>query len=89
MTVLLLSAQHKLITFGHGSKFIFITFSETGRFAEKYWTQWQNSETKPVNVSGNMTHYLMNKAKDVGLGDFNRKDLIAATFTKNNGKGWY
>ena len=36
-----------------------------------------------------MTHYLMNKAKDVGLGDFNRKDLIAATFTKNNGKGWY
>lgn len=60
--------------------------SETGRFAEKYWTQWQNSETKPVNVSGNMTHYLMNKAKDVGLGDFNRKDLIAATFAKNNGK---
>ena len=85
MTVLLLSALHNLCS---QKQINFINFSETASFAKKYRTQWQNSKTKPVNVSGNMTHYLINKAKDVGLGDFNRKDLIAATFTKNNGKGW-
>ena len=86
MTVLLLSALHNLCS---QKQINFINFSGTASFAENYCSQWQNSKTKPVNVSGNMAHYLMNKAKDVGLGDFSRKDLIAATFTKKNGKGWY
>ena len=40
-----------------------------------------------MHVSGDMEHYLMSKALDMGLGDFNRKDLIAATFKKHNDKG--
>ena len=34
-----------------------------------------------------MEHYLMSKALDMGLGDFNRKDLIAATFMNHIDKG--
>lgn len=36
-----------------------------------------------------MEHYLTTKAKDMGLGDFNKKDLIAATFVKEDDKGCY
>lgn len=57
--------------------------------AEKYRAQWPGKETHPVNVSGNMEHYLTTKAKDMGLGDFNKKDLIAATFVKEDDKGCY
>ena len=36
-----------------------------------------------------MTRNLTTTAKDVGLGDFNKKDLIAATFTKKSDKGYF
>ena len=40
-----------------------------------------------MHVTGDMGHYLTSTALDMGLGDFNRKDLIAATFMKHNDKG--
>ncbi|XP_068671756.1 phospholipid-transporting ATPase ABCA3-like [Montipora foliosa] len=60
--------------------------SEARHFAEKYRSQWQHGKTRPVHVTGDMMHYLTSKAKDMGLGDFNKKDLIAATFAKKNDK---
>ena len=67
----------------------FISSDEARYLAHNYSTQWLGDETNPVHVAGDMTRYLTTKAKDVGLGDFNRKDLIAATFTKKSGKGYF
>ena len=66
----------------------FISSYEARYLAHNYSTQWPGDETHPVHVTGDMTRYLTTKAKDVGLGDFNRKDLIAATFTKKSDKGY-
>ena len=52
-----------------------------------YTTQWSDGKTCPVHVTGDMDHYLMSQALHMGLGDFNRKNLIAATFVKHNDKG--
>ena len=60
---------------------------EARNLADRYRSQWPGDETHPVRVTGDMEQYLTSKAKDVGLGDFNRKDLIAATFKKKNDKG--
>ena len=35
-----------------------------------------------------MEHYLTSQAKDEGVVDFNRKELIAATFAKKNDTGY-
>ena len=67
----------------------FISSDEARYLAHNYSTQWLGDETHPVHVTGNMTRFLTTKAKDVGLGDFNRKDLIAATFTKKSDKGYF
>ena len=65
----------------------FNSFSDTRYLANNYTTQWSDDKTRPVHVTGDMDHYLMSQALHVGLGDFNRKDLIAATFMKDGGKG--
>ena len=57
--------------------------------AKSYTTQWSGSKTHPVQVTGDMGHYLMTEAKEIGLGAFNRKDLIAATFKKQKDKGYF
>ena len=62
-------------------------FSEAHYLANNYTTQWSDDKTRPVHVTGDMDHYLMSQALHMGLGDFNRKNLIAATFTKHNDKG--
>lgn len=36
-----------------------------------------------------MMYYLIRKVKDMGFGDFNKKDLIVVIFVKKNDKGWY
>jgi len=66
---------------------LFHSSSEARRLADSYRTQWPGDKTHPVHVTDDMGHYLMSKSKDVGLGNFNREDLIAATFAKKNNKG--
>lgn len=66
---------------------LFNSFIDARYLAKNYTTQWSDDKTHPVHVTGDMEHYLTNKALDMGLGDFNRKDLIAATFMKHNDKG--
>ena len=66
---------------------IFNSTNETRHLAERYRTQWSDGETHPVKVTGDMGQYLMTKAKEDGLGDFNKKDLIAATFAKKKDQG--
>lgn len=63
------------------------SFSEARQLANRYRTQWPGDETHPVHVTGDMACYLTSKAKDVGLGDFNRKNLIATTFAEENDGG--
>jgi len=65
----------------------FHSFSDVRYLANNYTTQWSDDKTHPLHVPGDMEHYLTSKALDMGLGDFNRKDLIAATFMKRNDKG--
>ena len=69
--------------------YLFRTSSEAVHFAKSYTSQWSGSKTHPVQVSGDMGHYLMTEAKEIGLGAFNRKDLIAATFKKQKDKGYF
>ena len=62
--------------------------SETKLLAENFRTQWPGGDTKPVHVTGDMEKYLTTEAtKDHGLRGFNKHDLIAATFAKENGTG--
>ena len=65
----------------------FNSFSDARYLANNYTTQWSDDKTLPVRVRGDMEHYLTSKALDLGLGDFNKKDLIAATFMKHIDKG--
>jgi len=67
--------------------YYFYSSTEARVIANRYTTQWPDDKTQPVHVTGDMEHYLTSTAKDVGLGDFNKKDLIAATFAKENDKG--
>ena len=67
--------------------FVFNSLSDASFLANNYTTQWSDDKTCPVHVTENMDHYLMSQALHIGLGDFNRKNLIAATFTKHNGTG--
>jgi len=67
--------------------YYFYSSTEARFIANRYTTQWPDVKTQPVHVTGDMEHYLTSTAKDVGLGDFNKKDLIAATFAKKNDKG--
>lgn len=67
----------------------FNSFSDTLGLAELYKTQWPGDKTHPVHVTNDdMERYLTSTGQDMGLGDFNRKDLIAATFMKQNDKGY-
>ena len=66
---------------------LFNSFSDARDLANNYTTQWSDDKTHPVHVTGDMVHYLMSQALDMGLGDFNRKNLIAATFMKEKEKG--
>ena len=67
--------------------FVFNSLSDASFLVNNYTTQWSDDKTCPVHVTENMDHYLMSQAVHIGLGDFNRKNLIAATFTKHNGTG--
>ena len=69
--------------------FPFLSSRQAERMAEFYTSQWTGSDTEPVRVSGkDMEHYLTSEAKERGLGDFNRNELIAATFQqKGDNKG--
>ena len=66
---------------------LFNSFSDASFLVNNYTTQWSDGKTCPVHVTGDMDHYLMSQALHMGLGDFNRKNLIAATFVKHNDKG--
>lgn len=64
-----------------------ILFS-TCSLADKYRTQWSDeSKTHPVKVEVDMGQYLLEKPSEIGVGPFNKRDLIAATFQKQNDKG--
>lgn len=64
-----------------------ILFS-TCSLADKYKTQWSDeSKTHPVKVEVNMGKYLLEKPSEIGVGPFNKRDLIAATFQEQNDKG--
>ena len=64
-----------------------ILFS-TCSLADKYKTQWSDeSKTHPVKVEVKMGQYLLEKPSEIGVGPFNKRDLIAATFQKQNDKG--
>ena len=71
------------------SCFLFSKYSSSGAksLAENFRTQWPGGDTKPVHVTGDMEKYLTTEATKDGLGGFNKHDLIAATFAKENGTG--
>ena len=66
-----------------------ILFS-TCSLADKYRTQWSDeSKTHPVKVEVDMGRYLLEKLSEIGVGPFNKRDLIAATFQKQNDTGYF
>lgn len=61
--------------------------NSTCNLADNYTTQWPGgSKTKPVNVKVDMGQYLLDEPKKIGVGPFNKRDLIAATFKKQEDK---
>lgn len=61
--------------------------NSTCSLADKYKTQWSDeSKTHPVKVEVKMGQYLLEKPSEIGVGPFNKRDLIAATFQKQNDK---